>query len=155
MMGSGKTTIGKLLAEELGVDFEDLDTSITRRYKMSINEVFSEHGESFFREAESIALMNSTGIVISCGGGTVLNKNNRRYIKKGLSFFLNVEIDELKKRLKGVRDRPLLDDENLKQSLESLWKKRERVYLQTADHIINVKNKRPKEITKKISGYIK
>ena len=86
-MGSGKTTIGKLLAEELGVDFEDLDTSITRRYKMSINEVFLEHGESFFREAESNALINSSGIVISCGGGTVLNKNNRRYIKKGLSFF--------------------------------------------------------------------
>ena len=44
MMGSGKTTIGKLLVEELGVDFEDLDTSITRRYKMSINEVFLRHG---------------------------------------------------------------------------------------------------------------
>ena len=73
-MGSGKTTIGKLLAEKLYVNFEDLDEMITVEYGLSINEIFSKYGETTFRSAESNALKSSTGNVISCGGGIILDK---------------------------------------------------------------------------------
>ena len=78
-MGSGKTTIGKLLAEKLNVNFEDLDEMITVEYGLSINEIFSKYGETTFRSAESNALISSTGNVISCGGGIILYKKNRDY----------------------------------------------------------------------------
>ena len=79
-MGSGKTTICKLLAEKLNVNFEDLDEMITVEYGLSINEIFSKYGETTFRSAESNALISSTGNVISCGGGIILDKKNRDYI---------------------------------------------------------------------------
>ena len=86
MMGAGKTTIGKLLAENLDVSFEDLDEIIRVKYGVSINEIFSKYGESAFREAESIALINSSGIVISCGGGIILDKKIEIILRKGCHF---------------------------------------------------------------------
>lgn len=155
MMGSGKTTIGKLLAEKLNVNFEDLDEMITVEYGLSINEIFSKYGETTFRSAESNALISSTGNVISCGGGIILDKKNRDYINKGLSFFLNVKLAELEKRLKYQNSRPLLDNDNLKKTLYSIWEKREKIYLQTANHSINVDSQSPNEIVQTILGYIK
>ena len=155
MMGAGKTTIGKLLAENLDVSFEDLDEIIREKYGVSINEIFSKYGESAFREAESIALINSSGIVISCGGGIILDKKNRDYIKKGLSFFINVNLTELEKRLKYQNSRPLLDSDNLKKTLTSIWEKRKKMYLKTANHVINVNNQSPNVIVQEILGYIK
>ena len=154
MTGAGKTTIGKLLAENINKDFEDLDETVERKYALSIKDIFSKYGEVRFREAESDALMNSSGDIISCGGGIILNKKNRDYIKRGLSFFLNVDLAELEKRLRYQKNRPLLNNANLRETLASLWEKRENVYLQTADHIINVKDESPNEIMKKIKGYI-
>ena len=154
-MGAGKTTIGKLLAEKLNVNFEDLDKMIIVEYGLSINEIFSKYGETTFRSAESNALISSTGNVISCGGGIILDKKNRDYIKEGLSFFLNVNLAELEKRLKYQNSRPLLDSYNLKKTLNSIWKEREKMYLQTANHVININNQSPNEIVQTILGYIK
>ena len=154
-MGAGKTTIGKLLAEKLNVNFEDLDEMIIAEYGLSINEIFSKYGETTFRSAESNALISSTGNVISCGGGIILDKKNRDYIKEGLSFFLNVNLAELEKRLKYQNSRPLLDSYNLKKTLNSIWKEREKMYLQTANHVININNQSPNEIVQTILGYIK
>ena len=154
MTGAGKTTIGKLLAENINKNFEDLDETVERKYALSIKDIFSKYGEVGFREAESDALMNSSVDIISCGGGVILNKKNRDYIKRGLSFFLNVDLAELEKRLRYQKNRPLLNNANLKETLASLWEKRENIYLQTADHVINVKDESPKEIMKKIKGYI-
>ena len=154
-MGAGKTTIGKLLAEKLNVNFEDLDEKIIAEYGLSINEIFSKYGETTFRSAESNALISSTGNVISCGGGIILDKKNRDYIKEGLSFFLNVNLAELEKRLKYQNSRPLLDSYNLKKTLNSIWKEREKMYLQTANHVININNQSPNEIVQTILGYIK
>ena len=155
MMGAGKTTIGKLLAEKLNVNFEDLDEIITVEYGLSINELFSKYGETAFRNAESNALLSSMGNVISCGGGIILDKKNRDYIKKGVSFFLNVNLAELEKRLKYQNSRPLLDRDNLKKTLNSIWEKREKMYIQTANHVININNQSPNEIVQTILGYIK
>ena len=154
-MGAGKTTIGKLLAEKLNVNFEDLDEKIIAEYGLSINEIFSKYGETTFRSAESNALISSTGNVISCGGGIILDKKNRDYIKEGLSFFLNVDLAELEKRLKYQNSRPLLDSYNLKKTLNSIWKEREKMYIQTANHVININSQSPNEIVQAILGYIK
>ena len=154
-MGAGKTTIGKLLAEKLNVNFEDLDKKIIAEYGLSINEIFSKYGETTFRSAESNALISSTGNVISCGGGIILDKKNRDYINEGLSFFLNVDLAELEKRLKYQNSRPLLDSDNLNKTLNSIWKEREKMYIQTANHVININSQSPNEIVQAILGYIK
>ena len=65
MTGAGKTTIGKLLAENINKDFEDLDETVERKYALSIKDIFSKYGEVGFREAERDALMNSSGDIIS------------------------------------------------------------------------------------------
>lgn len=155
MMGAGKTITGKQLSKNLDVPYEDLDTTIENLYKLSINKIFSKYGEEAFRTFEAKALLNSKANIISCGGGIVLNKENRVYINKGVSFFLNVDLNRLLKRLENINNRPLLKEDSLKEGLETLWEKRKSLYLETADYIININDESPNDIAKKIAGYIK
>ena len=154
-MGSGKTTIGKVLSENLRFHFEDLDTTIENIFKLSTNEIFLKYGEKEFRNAETKALLNSEAVIISCGGGVILKRENRSFIKKGVSFFLNVDLNELVRRLEHANNRPLLNSKNLKEDLESLWKKRKDLYLDTADYVININNESPNDIAQKIMEYVK
>tara|TARA_Y100000589_G_scaffold328491_1_gene372722 strand:- start:4075 stop:4566 length:492 start_codon:yes stop_codon:yes gene_type:complete len=155
MMGSGKTTIGKVLSENLRFHFEDLDKTIESIFKLSTNEIFLKYGEKEFRNAETKALLNSEAVIISCGGGVILKRENRSFIKKGVSFFLNVDLNELVRRLEHANNRPLLNSKNLKEDLESLWKKRKDLYLDTADYVININNESPNDIAQKIMEYVK
>ena len=155
MMGSGKTTIGKVLSENLRFHFEDLDKTIESIFKLSTNEIFLKYGEKKFRNAETKALLNSEAVIISCGGGVILKRENRSFIKKGVSFFLNVDLNELVRRLEHANNRPLLNSKNLKEGLESLWKKRKDLYLDTADYVININNESPNDIAQKIMEYVK
>mgnify|MGYP002029942692 FL=1 len=154
-MGSGKTTIGKVLSENLRFHFEDLDKTIESIFKLSTNEIFLKYGEKEFRNAETKALLNSEAVIISCGGGVILKRENRSFIKKGVSFFLNVDLNELVRRLEHANNRPLLNSKNLKEDLESLWKKRKDLYLDTADYVININNESPNDIAQKIMEYVK
>ena len=154
-MGSGKTTIGKVLSENLRFHFEDLDKTIESIFKLSTNEIFLKYGEKKFRNAETKALLNSKAVIISCGGGVILNSENRSFIKRGVSFFLNVDLNELGRRLEHANNRPLLNSKNLKGDLESLWKKRKDLYLDTADYVININNESPNDIAQKIMEYVK
>ena len=154
-MGSGKTTIGKVLSENLRFHFEDLDKTIESIFKLSTNEIFLKYGEKEFRNAETKALLNSEAVIISCGGGVILKRENRSFIKKGVSFFLNVDLNELVRRLEHANNRPLLNSKNLKGDLESLWKKRKDLYLDTADYVININNESPNDIAQKIMEYVK
>ena len=155
MMGSGKTTIGKVLSENLRFHFEDLDKTIESIFKLSTNEIFLKYGEKKFRNAETKALLNSEAVIISCGGGVILKRENRSFIKKGVSFFLNVDLNELVRRLEHANNRPLLNSKNLKEGLESLWKKRKDLYLDTADYVININDESPNDIAQKIMEYVK
>ena len=155
MMGSGKTTTGKVLSKNLRFHFEDLDTTIESIFKLSTNEIFLKYGEKEFRNAETKALLNSEAVIISCGGGVILKRENRSFIKKGVSFFLNVDLNELVRRLEHANNRPLLNSKNLKEDLESLWKKRKDLYLDTADYVININNESPNDIAQKIMEYVK
>ena len=112
-MGSGKTTVGRLLAGQTGRDFVDLDGEISLRAGRPIPEIFAGGGEEHFRDLEHAALLDALAgdedRVISCGGGAVLRPENRAALRGTLTVFLREDIDVLYARTRGG-DRPLRDD---------------------------------------------
>ena len=125
-MGSGKTTTGRKLSALLGWPFIDLDKSIEERTGMTIPEIFSSHGETYFRNVESKVLRNFDPIanaVISTGGGTPCHGDNMDYmLRTGLTIYLKLTPGQLKNRLSGTEGkRPLirdLGDDNLLSFIE-------------------------------------
>ena len=144
LMGSGKSIIGKDLSKKLKLKFYDTDKIIEQKAKKSINEIFSEEGESYFREIEEnicIELLNLNNCVISLGGGSIINKKIRNVIKQNsYSIYLQVKINNLLERLKSSKKRPLLN-KNLdnRETLENLYHKRRKFY-ENADFIVNNDN---------------
>ncbi|KAL6861778.1 hypothetical protein ACP4OV_017478 [Aristida adscensionis] len=115
MMGSGKSTVGKILAEVLGYSFFDSDKLVEQAVGMpSVAQIFKVHSEAFFRDNESSVLRDLSSmrrLVIATGGGAVIRPINWNYMKKGLSVWLDVPLDALAKRIAqvGTASRPLLD----------------------------------------------
>jgi len=113
MMGAGKSSIGRRLAARLGIPFVDADTEIESAAGMTIPEIFEKHGEPYFRsgEARVIArLLDGAPCVLATGGGAVMDANTRDLIAaKGVSVWLQADIDVLVKRTKRRSDRPLVD----------------------------------------------
>ncbi len=111
-MGSGKSTTGQILAETTGYKFIDLDAKIEKEEKMQIKDIFSSKGEKRFREMETEALkaaVEQEKVIISCGGGIILNEENRQVINKsGTTIFLNGEIKTMMKRVGKGESRPVL-----------------------------------------------
>jgi shikimate kinase len=116
-MGSGKTTVGRLLGARLGAPFVDLDVEIERRAGMTVREIFERLGEPAFRGMESEALrgiLNLPDVVVATGGGTMTIEGNARLIgSSGLSVWLNPPFATIAARIGGVgkADRPLFKDE--------------------------------------------
>ena len=142
MMGSGKTTIGKILAEHLEWNFDDSDHEVEHATGKSIVSIFSEKGEDYFRNLESDQLIETAQqkkTVTACGGGIILNKRNRTLMRKsGTVVFLDVPLEILTSRLQNVSNRPLLENLNGNESrLTAIWLKREKLYRQTAHITIN------------------
>jgi thiamine-phosphate pyrophosphorylase len=110
-MGSGKTAVGRRIAERLGVPFVDLDTEIERTSGLTIRALFDDFGESAFRERESAYLEGTRALrdaVISTGGGSFVHERNRRAIGRlGTAVFLDVPFEAVRARLVGKTDRPL------------------------------------------------
>ena len=141
LMGSGKSVIGKDLSKFLNFKFYDIDKEIELKTKKSINEIFKEYGELYFRNLEEkicIKLLNQNNCVISLGGGSVTNKKIRKLIKKNsYSIYLQVKLNNLVNRLKSSKKRPLLNkDESKLQILKNLYEEREKFY-ERADFIVN------------------
>jgi len=115
MMGSGKSTVGKILAEVLGYSCFDSDKLVEQAVGMpSVAQIFKVHSEAFFRENESNVLRDLSSmrrLVVATGGGAVIRPINWNYMKKGLSVWLDVPLDALAKRIAqvGTASRPLLD----------------------------------------------
>jgi len=143
-MGSGKTTAGKKLASLLGSDFIDLDRKIEEEARMTIPEIFSLHGEAWFRKAESDILRRpelEAGAVISTGGGAPCHADNMSYmLDTGLTVYLKLTAAQLVSRLSNAREeRPLLNGMNGEELLGFITDKlaeRERWYSQ-AEIIVN------------------
>ena len=153
MMGVGKSTIGKKLAKKLNYKFIDIDRLIEAREGASISSIFKNKSENFFRKIESeIALqeLKKNNSVISLGGGAFLNKLIRISVKKtSLSFWLDVNVDELVQRLKKTQKRPLLYKKNINDTIKKIYLERKKIY-NKADYRIKCSFLTSKEIVNKI-----
>lgn len=138
MMGAGKSTLGQLLATELGYRFFDTDTLIERIAQKSINEIFSSDGEDAFRQLESQVLAQISAYhhcVVATGGGIVTRQINWSYLQQGIVLWLDVPIDHLYVRLQGDTTRPLLRDPDPKAKLQTLLQQRQSLYEQADVHL--------------------
>ncbi|XP_072977501.1 shikimate kinase 3, chloroplastic-like [Typha angustifolia] len=117
MMGSGKTTVGKILSEVLGYSFFDSDKLVEQAVGVSsVAQIFKEHSEAFFRQNESNVLRDLSSmrqLVVATGGGAVIRPINWRYMKKGITVWLDVPLEALARRIAavGTASRPLLHEE--------------------------------------------
>jgi shikimate kinase len=141
MMGAGKTTIGRLLAAYLGKTFFDSDREIQKRTGVSIPVIFEIEGEAGFRRRETDALLelvkNNENIVLATGGGAVLSPANREVLKgSGTVVYLRATVDDLWRRTRQDKNRPLLQTEEPRGKLAELYKQRDPLYRDAADLIV-------------------
>lgn len=139
--GSGKSTIGRQLARRLGLPFFDSDAVIEQRIGCSIAEFFREQGEERFRDIESeVVALLAVGEpkVLSTGGGSVLRESNRRVLHgNALVVYLRSSPDEVFRRVRHDRNRPLLQVEDPLQKLRDLHAQRDPLYAETAHFTID------------------
>jgi shikimate kinase len=143
MMGSGKTSVGRLASRGLGRPFVDLDQSIEVAAQMPIPEIFTAHGERGFREIETQELLaeldRAEPVVIATGGGVVLSDRNRRALSKAARvIWLRARPETLVSRVRGGRGRPLLADGEVDGRIDALVAARRPCYQEAADCIIDV-----------------
>lgn len=139
-MGSGKSTIGNIIARRLNREFQDSDHFIEKRTGVDIPRIFDIEGEQGFRERETCALQELLGEsnrVIATGGGSVLRPENQQILKQhGYIVFLDTSLKEQMHRLRRDKKRPLLQTADPRARLESLLKERRPIYLDLADLVV-------------------
>ena len=156
-MGSGKSSVGKLLANKLQFSIIDIDKEIEKDEKLSIKEIFEKKGENYFRKIESKHLLRKrNSAVVSCGGGIVLNKENREFLRtSGYTIYLKSSIPTLEKRLLNKNNRPLLNNDNLKETLINIYNKRKTLYTSSANTTIITDRRSVKEVCELIIKKLK
>jgi shikimate kinase len=139
LMGSGKSSIGRRLAHRLGMAFIDADDEIETAAKMTITEIFEAHGEQYFRDGERrvIARILQTGPrVVATGGGAFMNAETREKIaERGVSVWLNADIDVLMRRVRKRSNRPLLQTADPEARMRQLMAERYPVYARADVHV--------------------
>ena len=141
MPGSGKSTIGRQLAHRAGVPFIDLDHRLEQTIGTTIRSFFEAEGEARFRDLESQALADvagqAGGMVLSTGGGAVLRPENRETLRQfGNVLYLRASPEEIYRRVKHDRTRPLLQGGNPMDKLRDLYAQRDGLYRETAHYVI-------------------
>lgn len=157
MMGSGKSTIGKLLAEKLNLKFYDTDEEIIKLTNYSINQIFEEFSEQTFRTMETIVLakiLNLDNQVIATGGGIIKRKENQELLKDTTTIYLKADNETLLERVKNDNSRPLLNNKNLFLTIQTILYEREPLYEQSKI-IVDTTNKTPDEVVNEIIEKIK
>lgn len=154
LMGAGKTTIGKLLAKQLGREFFDSDHEVERKTGVKIPLIFELEGESGFRKRETAAieeLSRLNNVVVATGGGAVLLEENRALLKNtGKIIYLRAKVHDLYQRTRNDKSRPLLQGANPKQKLEQLYAVRDPIYMALADCVVDTGAQSANEITSRI-----
>nr|WP_160289017.1 shikimate kinase AroK [Pseudomonas knackmussii] len=153
-MGAGKSTIGRLLAKELHLDFKDSDKEIEQRCGANIPWIFDVEGEVGFREREQAMLAElcaSSGMVIATGGGAVLREANRAALKTGGKvIYLHASIDQQIARTARDKNRPLLQKPNPGQILRDLMAQRDPLYREVADVVVETDERPPRLVVLEI-----
>ena len=141
LMGAGKTTVGKVLARDLGMDFVDADQELQRRTGVTIPVIFDIEGEAGFRVREAAVLEELTqrdGIVLATGGGAVLREDNRERLKsRGTVIYLRASLEDLWTRTRHDRNRPLLQTPDPKARFAELLAERDPLYREVADMVMD------------------
>jgi len=136
MMGAGKSSIGRRLAERLGIVFADADAEIETAHRMNIPDIFATYGEAYFRSGETrviARLLDGGPQVLATGGGAFMNADTRAAIAaKGISVWLNAELEVLMRRIKRRHNRPLLKSDDPGETLRRLIAERYPVYAEAA-----------------------
>ncbi|MFB0515329.1 MAG: shikimate kinase [Candidatus Neomarinimicrobiota bacterium] len=154
LMGSGKSTIGILLAQRLRYTFVDLDKEISVRMGRSIREIFEQLGEEKFRDEERSQLRRfcqQERQVIACGGGVVVTTDNLECLRRQISVYLKASPETLAKRVGTGQGRPLLKGAvSVTQRLATILKEREPLYLDCARITLITEGKDPKTLVKEL-----
>ncbi|MEO0435872.1 MAG: shikimate kinase AroK [Pseudomonadota bacterium] len=158
-MGSGKSTIGKILASTLDLSFIDSDTEIESRTGANIPWIFDVEGEEGFRDREQQVIEELTQIdraVLATGGGAIIRKPNRDALaQRGYVVYLHATLDEQVRRTRNDQNRPLLNQGDPREVLAELSKQREPLYRDIADHVINTDRSNPKSIAQRLLGELR
>jgi len=153
MMGVGKSTIGRIVAKKLNMEFIDADENIEKKFSMKIVDIFEQKGEKFFRaeeEKEVLKLLKKNNCVIALGGGAFINENIRDCVlKNSVSMWLDIDLKIINERTKWNEKRPLLNNENSQKKINELYQARKDIY-RRANYKIDCNNLDKDNITKKI-----
>jgi len=157
-MGSGKSTVGRLLANELSCPLVDLDTVIVDGTGRSINEIFAQDGEAGFRVLESKYLQRTLQMgsaVIATGGGAVISAENRSLMRSsGIVVNLMVSLPQVLQRLQGATNRPLFSGDDVEKRVKSLMEERKQFYTD-ADIRIDTDGKSVEDVAAEILRFVK
>lgn len=158
MMGSGKSTVAKILKEKLNLKAIDIDSCIEKSEGSSISEIFKNNGEKYFRIIEGNTIktvFKPENIILSLGGGAFENKDTREFLlKNSVVIYLETSADIIFERIKTDTSRPLLCDNMTIEKISEIMNLRKQNY-QSATYTINTDNKTPTQIAQDIIGAIK
>lgn len=158
-MGSGKTTLGRRVAEDLGLTFVDCDKEIEKRTGASVNLIFDIEGEAGFRRREKsmlAELAEQDGVLIATGGGTVLDPDNRSLLRRsGLVVWLKTTVEQQLARLEMDKNRPLLQTPDRQQRLEALARERDPLYEAVSHLAFSGRHHNLKEVAAELSAVIR
>jgi shikimate kinase len=157
MMGSGKSTIGKLLSDKLNVAFSDLDKLIEQKVQLSISQIFQTKGEKYFRELEKNVLrenFSANNQVISLGGGTFENSETQKFLlTNSIIIYLKTLPQTIFERIKNDKSRPLLCGNMTIENISEIMESRDINY-RKASFTISTDNKNSDEIVSEILGVL-
>ena len=158
-MGSGKSTVGKIISDELFLNFFDTDEEIESRTGASIDWIFDLEGENGFRKRESDILqemVQKNSIVLSTGGGIILSDENRELLSsRGTVFYLSTPISVQIERTSKDKDRPLLKNGDPGEILTKLHEERKDLYESVSDYYVQTENKSSQQVASEIINLIK
>ena len=154
-MGAGKSTIGRLLASDLRLEFKDTDKEIEDRSGVDIPWIFDMEGEQGFRNREAAVLADLSlldRVLLATGGGIILKPENRRVLSSnGRVVYLMTSVDEQVRRTNRDKRRPLLQTDNPRQVLTELMNIRHPLYQEVADYTIDTDGRSPKAVAQELA----